>query len=153
MLYQKIAKWSLWVFPLGALFIISGGTCPSLKGTILGVDLKYFGALFYVLLFIITSLCGVVQLFGNYEYENRAYKGLSALCAIGIGAEVIFVGFMVINDTYCVKCLASGLLLLLLFIITSCISNIRLRSILICVFVGALLTAATFHGEVMGMCQ
>ncbi|MDP3098842.1 MAG: thioredoxin domain-containing protein, partial [Syntrophales bacterium] len=75
------------------------GACSYLKGDILGIDLKYLGIFYMVIVLLL------------------AWSRKPVLCllllAFGAGGEIYLIGYQVYNDVYCSYCLAFGATILL----------------------------------------
>ncbi|MDI6615426.1 MAG: thioredoxin domain-containing protein [Syntrophaceae bacterium] len=86
-----------------AAYSLCTESCTYLRGSMLGLDLKYLG-MFYM---------GFVLAAGGF--------GKNTLCAIllsvGLGGEVFLLGFQVMNGVYCPYCLAFAAVVLVLFAI------------------------------------
>lgn len=86
-----------------AAYSICSESCAYLRGSMLGLDLKYLG-MFYM---------GSVLAVGGF--------GKNAACAIllslGLGGEVFLLGFQVMNGVYCPYCLAFAAVAIALFAI------------------------------------
>ncbi len=84
-------------------YTICSDACLYVRGSILGLDMKYAGLLFMaVLLILLLMKKDVLSL---------------ALLSLGVGAEIFLVSFQIRNTTYCPYCLAFGALLLVMFAI------------------------------------
>ncbi len=95
------------------VFYISCATsCAYLKGSILGVDLKYLGLIY---LGAVVLLC-------------LARRGLLLLLLLsfGIGSEVFLVGYQVHSGVYCPYCLGFGTVIVLMFAVNFDKEKIRL---------------------------
>ena len=83
--------------------------CSYLQGTFLGVDLRWVGVAFMVVLLL------------SNIFVWKAFKPASithlrtVLLSAGVGVEFFLVGFQVINDTYCQFCLAFSVCIFVLF--------------------------------------
>jgi hypothetical protein len=82
--------------------------CASIKGTFLGIDLKYAGIMFMAMLLVTAFLTG--RSLGNHINSFRTFMISSA-----VGAEFILIRFQVVNDIYCQYCLAFGACVFILF--------------------------------------
>jgi thiol:disulfide interchange protein DsbA len=84
-----------------AAYSLCSESCAYLRGSMLGLDLKYLG-MFYM---------GSVLASGGF--------GKNAACAIllslGLGGEVFLLGFQVMNGVYCPYCLAFAAVVIVLF--------------------------------------
>lgn len=84
-------------------YSVCGGSCSYLKGSILGLDLKYAGAIFMIAVIALSLL-------------KRGLLLLMLLSA-GLGVEAFLVAFQVKNGVYCPFCLSFGAILVLLFLL------------------------------------
>lgn len=84
-------------------YIVCEDSCRFLKGSILGVDLKYLGLVFL----------GVVLLF-NFLKKDAL---LLMLLSFGIGGEMFLFGYQVATAVYCPFCLSFGAILILMFVV------------------------------------
>jgi thiol:disulfide interchange protein DsbA len=93
--------------PLAGLAVIvfynfCGSTCTFLKGGFFGVDLKYLGLAYPVLLLLLVLL-----------EQDLLYI---AMISLGVGMEINLVAFQVENGTYCPYCLIFAAILVFLFL-------------------------------------
>ena len=102
---------SLMAITLVALYSLCGDSCTYLQGTLLGLDLRWAGIAFMVIVMAASFL-------------KRDVLLLTVLAA-GVGAEVYLVGFQVYNSIYCPYCLLFGAILLLLFIVNFRMVKVR----------------------------
>ena len=79
------------------------GSCSNLKGSILGMDLKYLGILYMVAILILAL-------------TRQTLLGLLAL-AFGSGGEIFLIGYQVRSGVYCPYCLAFAAVVILAFFI------------------------------------
>jgi len=114
MKWETIRKWiniAVPVIGIGLLIFygVCDTSCSSLRGTLLGIDLKIVGILF------------MVVFLGTLPFDGRPalaapLEGLRTMMLAGaMGGEMLLVRFQIVNDTYCPFCLAFGLCLLTLF--------------------------------------
>ena len=86
-----------------AAYSLCSESCTYLRGSMLGLDLKYWGMLYM----------GAILAAGGF--------GKNAVCAIllslGLGGEVFLLGFQVMNGVYCPYCLAFAAVAIALFAI------------------------------------
>jgi thiol:disulfide interchange protein DsbA len=129
---RKIINIALPLAGLGLIVFYSfcGSSCTFLKGDLLGVDLKYLGAAYALLLPALVLL-------------KREASHLAAL-SLGIGTEINLVAFQVKNGTYCPYCLAFAAILVFLFIFNWRRSRLPLMSI--CAAIGFFLCLVFFRG-------
>jgi len=78
-------------------------TCSYLQGDLFGIDLKYIGMAYMVVL-VVLSLC-------------RLSDAIRILLATGIGVEIFLVLFQWREDVFCPFCLAFGLIVVLLYLL------------------------------------
>jgi len=78
-------------------------SCMYLRGTMLGLDLKYLGMLYM----------GSVLTAGGLGKN----AGCAILLSLGLGGEVFLLGFQVMNGVYCPYCLAFAAVAIALFVI------------------------------------
>jgi len=93
--------------------------CSSLKGTFLGIDLKYTGVMFMAMLLATAFLTG--RSYGNHINSLRTFMISSA-----IGAEFILIRFQVVNDVYCQYCLVFATCVFALFAVNFMSMNKKL---------------------------
>ncbi|HOF05763.1 MAG TPA: hypothetical protein PK175_09250 [Syntrophales bacterium] len=111
---EALRKWMNLVIPvigIGLLIFyeVCDTSCSSLRGTLLGIDLKIVGVLFMAV--FLGTLPG-----GSRPALARQMEHLRTMMLSGaMGGEVLLVRFQIVNDTYCPFCLAFGLCLLTLF--------------------------------------
>ncbi len=102
---RKIANIMLPLAGLGVVgfYSVCGSTCTFLKGGFFGIDLKYLGIAYTLLLLLLALL----------ELDAPHLAALS----LGVGMEINLVAFQVRNEAYCPYCLtfAAILVVLLLF--------------------------------------
>jgi thiol-disulfide isomerase/thioredoxin len=107
------------------------GTCSYISGDLFGLDLRYFGLAFMVLI-VILSLVKTDLLF--------------IILSAGVGMEIYLVGFQIWFNTFCPYCLAFGGMLLVLFLIN--IRKTKIEEALLSASVGLVLFAFFFNGSV-----
>ncbi|MDQ1278589.1 MAG: hypothetical protein QG555_1632 [Thermodesulfobacteriota bacterium] len=83
-------------------------SCSALRGTFLGVDLKYVGILFMAALLAL-NLPPVAR------YAVPVSNLRTMMLAGALGGEILLVRFQIVYDTFCPFCLAFGLCVLILF--------------------------------------
>lgn len=85
-------------------------SCSSLRGTFLGIDLKYVGHFFMAVLLVLVafSFSPTLRTPVNYLW--------TMMLSGALGGEIILIRFQIVNDTFCPFCLAFGVCLLVLFI-------------------------------------
>jgi len=83
-------------------------SCSYLKGSFLGIDLKWVGVIYMVILFL-----------GAFVYKDSLSSLIGHLRTIqisaAVGAEFFLIGFQNVNDTYCNVCLAFSVCIFILF--------------------------------------
>jgi uncharacterized membrane protein len=135
-----------WIFPVLSLITIIVGqicskSCMFIHGDILGFDLEVFGIVFYSML-ILSFL-----IYKKMLSKDWVIKTITAAVAAGVGAEIIFVKFMIQNNTYCTKCLVSGFFLLTMFLIM--VRRIKPWVVVLLILFGAVFASFTFSGSVV----
>jgi hypothetical protein len=135
----------LWIFPAFALITLIVGkictdTCMFLQGSLLGLDLEVLGIAFYAALL-------VAVIFYTHLYHKKWFiKAIAAIVSIGVGAEYIFIQFQVQNSIYCAKCIISGVLFLVMFLLL--IPHINKWAAILLILCGVIFTSYTFSGSV-----
>ncbi len=115
-------------------------SCSSLKGTLLGIDLKIIGIIFMASLLIIN----LVSVFRNVTLIGHLR---TIMLSVGIGGEVILIWFQVMHNTYCPFCLAFGMCILILFAVNFIKMN---RSLAFVSFLAGLgVFALFFNGSIL----
>ena len=101
---RKIINIALPLAGLGVIIFYNfcGTTCTFLKGDLFGVDLKYLGIAYALVLPALVLL-------------KRTTSYLAVL-SLGIGTEINLVAFQVRNGTYCPYCLTFAAILVFLFL-------------------------------------
>lgn len=79
------------------------GSCSNLKGSVLGIDLKYLGILYMIAILVLVL-------------TRQTLLGLLAL-AFGSGGEIFLIGYQVRSGVYCPYCLIFAAVVLLAFFI------------------------------------
>ena len=97
---------------LVVFYIYCATSCVYLKGSILGLDIKYLG-LIYLGAVILLCLTGQGML-------------LPLLLSFGIGGEVFLVGYQVKSGVYCPYCLGFAVIIVLMFAVNFDRARIRL---------------------------
>ena len=108
------------------------GTCSYISGDLFGLDLRYFGLAFMVLIIILSLV----------KTDLILIMTLSA----GVGVEIYLVGFQIWFNTFCPYCLAFGGMLLVLFLIN--IRKTQIKEAILSASVGLVLFAFFFNGSV-----
>ncbi len=108
-------------------------SCSYLRGDILGLDLKYTGIVFMVIVIVLSLL--------------KKDGLLLPLLSMGIGAEVILVAFQVRNDVYCPFCLTFGAILVLLFLLNVQFRRKQIMIMVLFVVLGFLAFLIFFKGS------
>ena len=131
---RKIVNIALPLAGLGVVVFYNfcGSTCTFLKGGFFGIDLKYLGLVYPVLLVLLVLL--------KQDLPHLA------LLSLGVGMEINLVAFQVRNETYCPYCLIFGAILVFLFLFNSRRSKLPLMGI--GVALGFLLCLLFFKGAV-----
>jgi hypothetical protein len=83
-------------------------SCLYLKGTFLGIDLKWVGVIYMIVLFASTfSLRGsLARLAGHFR---------TVLISAAVGVEFFLIGWQIVKDIYCPFCLAFSACIFILF--------------------------------------
>jgi thiol:disulfide interchange protein DsbA len=102
---------SLAAIVIVVLYSVCGDSCAYLRGTLLGLDLRWAGIAFMTAVMIVSFL--------------KKDLPLLFMLAAGVGAEVYLVCFQVYHDIYCPYCLLFGAILLLLFIVNFRATKVR----------------------------
>jgi thiol:disulfide interchange protein DsbA len=102
---------SLMAIILVVLYSVCGDSCTYLRGTLLGVDLRWAGVAFMAAVMIVSFL--------------KKDIFLLVLLAAGVGAEIYLVGFQIYHGVYCPYCLLFGAILILLFIVNFRMPRVR----------------------------
>jgi hypothetical protein len=83
-------------------------SCSYFKGSFLGIDLKWVGVTYMVILFL-----------GAFAFQNSASPFVGHLRTIlisaAVGVEFFLIGFQVVKDAYCPFCLAFSACIFVLF--------------------------------------
>jgi hypothetical protein len=116
-----------------ALYSICGGTCSYLKGAIFGIDLKYAGILYMIVLIALNIL--------KWDFVVL----LSVSMALGI--EAYLVGFQISYWTFCPFCLAFGIIIIGQFILNFKWS--KKWYMFACIIIGLLFFVFLFKGSVL----
>lgn len=94
-------------------------SCTYLKGSFFGIDLKWLGTIYMVVLFLST-----------FTFKNLAVSVVGRLRTIlisaAVGVEIFLIGFQAVKDTYCPFCLAFSACVFVLFGINVKYMNKRL---------------------------
>jgi len=134
-----------WIFPALALLALVIGQicqekCAVLRGDILGLDLNIAGIFLYSLLLVSTVF------YLKFYPRDWFMKAIAAVVSAGMGAEIILVKFQIQNNTYCPKCLISGVFFLAMFFVVA--PNLKKWVVILLIVLGALFTSVTFNGAV-----
>jgi len=113
-------------------YTVCDQSCAYLKGSILSLDLKYFGILFMGLVIFMTFL------------KTRSLLLFLLSCAVGV--EIYLMGFQVKTGVYCPYCLAFGVAVVSLFLINFDYSK-KFQAIAFVLF-GLLVFSFLFEGSV-----
>ena len=117
-------------FAVIVFYNFCGSSCTFLKGGFLGIDLKYLGPAYVLLLLALVLL-----------KQDMLHI---ATISVGVGMEINLVAFQVRNGTYCPYCLTFGAILVFLFLFNSRRSKLPLMGI--GVALGFLLCLLFFKG-------
>jgi thiol-disulfide isomerase/thioredoxin len=114
-----------------ATYNLCSESCTYLRGSMLGLDLKYLGIIYM----------GTILATGGF--------GKNTLCAIllsvGLGGEVFLLGFQVMNGVYCPYCLAFAAVVLVLFAIH--LERIRPSTAILFAVIGLSVFLCLFSGS------
>jgi hypothetical protein len=113
-------------------YTVCDQSCAYFKGSILSLDLKYFGILFMGLVIFMTFL------------KTRSLLLFLLSCAVGV--EIYLVGFQVKTGVYCPYCLAFGVTIFSLFLLNFDSSK-KIHAIIFTIF-GLLVFSLLFEGSV-----
>lgn len=112
---------------------ICGGTCSYLKGALFGIDLKYAG-FFYMIVLITLSI---------FKWDLLVLFSVS----IALGVEAYLIGFQISYRTFCPFCLAFGIIAIGQFILNFNWS--KKWYMICCISIGFLLFVFFFKGSVI----
>ena len=120
---------------IGAMvfYSVCGGSCSYLKGSILGLDLKYAGVIFMIVIIVLSLL--------------KRGLFLLVLLSAGLGVEAFLFAFQVRNGVYCPFCLSFGAILVLQFLLN--IDFRRTWVMALFMVLGFLSFAVLFKGSVI----
>jgi uncharacterized membrane protein len=113
-------------------------SCSYLKGTFLGIDLKYVGIAYMMLLFAGNFFFG--DLFKRYVNPVRTF-----MISAAVGGEFFLIGWQIVKNLYCPFCLAFSACVFILFVVnfTSMDKKLMVASII----AGLLGFAMIFEGQ------
>jgi hypothetical protein len=114
-------------------YSICGGTCSYLKGAIFGVDLKYAG-FFYMIVLIALNV---------FKSDLFVLPSVS----IALGVELYLIGFQFVYWTFCPFCLAFGIIAIGQFILN--FNWLKKWYMIFCIIIGFLLFVFFFKGSVI----
>lgn len=83
-------------------------SCSYLKGSFLGIDLKWVGVIYMGILFFSAFIVG-----GAYTLLIAHTRTI--LIAAAVGVEFFLIGFQIVKDTYCPFCIAFSVCVFILF--------------------------------------
>jgi uncharacterized membrane protein len=112
---------------------ICGGTCSYLKGAIFGIDLKYAGILYMIVLIALNLL--------KWDFLVLLFV------SIALGIEAYLIGFQISYRTFCPFCFAFGIIVISQFIV-----NFRWSKkwyMVSCIIIGLLFFVFFFKGSVI----
>jgi hypothetical protein len=114
-------------------------SCTYLKGSLVGIDLKWLGITYMVVLFL-----------SAFYFKGSAASTMghtrTILISAAAGVEFFLIGFQVAKDTYCPFCLAFSACIFILFLINFTSMNKRLM--IASVVAGLLGFILFFEGQV-----
>lgn len=112
-------------------YILCGDSCRYLKGSIWGVDLKYLGPFFLLLVLLL-----------NFLKKDTLCL---TLLSIGLGGEIFLIGYQVASAIYCPFCLAFGIVLILMFAVN--FDKTKIPLIVLSTFLGLIFFFFSFSGS------
>ena len=121
---------SLMAIILVFVYSLCGDSCAYLQGSLLGLDLRWAGIAFMI---IVTAA----------SFLRQDLLLLSFLAA-GVGAEIYLIGFQIYHDIYCPYCLLFAAILLLLFIVN--FRSVKVRWMALGLLGGFLIFLIFFEG-------
>lgn len=83
-------------------------SCSYLKGSFLGIDLKWVGVIYMAVLFLSAFVRGESSV-------SLVAHGRTILISAAVGVEIFLIGWQVVKDTYCPFCLAFSACVFVLF--------------------------------------
>jgi hypothetical protein len=83
-------------------------SCSYLKGSFLGIDLKWVGVIYMAMLFLGAFV-------GGGSSATLFTHARTILISAAVGVEFFLIGFQVVKDTYCPFCLAFSACIVVLF--------------------------------------
>lgn len=83
-------------------------SCSYLKGSFLGIDLKWVGVIYMAILFLSSFV-------GGWSPVNLVGHMRTTLISAAVGVEFFLIGFQIVRDTYCPFCLAFSVCIFILF--------------------------------------
>ena len=83
-------------------------SCSYLKGSFLGIDLKWVGVIYMGILFLSAFV-------GGGPSATLVTHVRTILISAAVGVEFFLIGFQVVKDTYCPFCLAFSVCIFVLF--------------------------------------
>lgn len=112
-------------------YILCGDSCRYLKGSIWGVDLKYLGLIFLLLVLLLSFL--------------KKDTLCLTLLSIGLGGEIFLIGYQAASAVYCPFCLAFGIVLILMFAVN--FDKTKIPLIVLSTFLGLIFFFFSFSGS------
>ena len=83
-------------------------SCSYLRGSFLGIDLKWVGVIYMGILFLSAFV-------GGWPSTPLVGHMRTILISAAVGVEFFLIGFQVVKDTYCPFCLAFSVCIFILF--------------------------------------
>jgi len=83
-------------------------SCLYLKGTFMGIDLKWAGIIYMIVLL-------ASMFFVRRSFDRMAAHFRTILISAAVGVEFFLIGWQIANNTYCPFCLAFGACIFILF--------------------------------------
>jgi len=114
-------------------------SCLYLKGTFMGIDLKWVGIIYMIVLFASTfSVRG--------SFDKMAVHFRTILISAAVGVEFFLIGWQIVKNTYCPFCLAFSACVFILFGINFTSMNKKLM--VVSILVALLGFTLFFEGQV-----
>ncbi|MCX5810323.1 MAG: hypothetical protein NTX36_13315 [Proteobacteria bacterium] len=83
-------------------------SCLYLKGTFMGIDLKWVGITYMIILF-----ASAFSVRGSFDQMAAHFRTI--LISAAVGVEFFLIGWQIANNTYCLFCLAFSACIFILF--------------------------------------
>jgi protein-disulfide isomerase len=105
--------------------------CLYLKGSIWGIDLKYIGLIFLLLILLLNLL--------------KKDTLCLILLSLGLGGEIFLIGFQAVNAVYCPFCLSFDVVLIAMFVLN--FDKTKITLILLSLLLGLIFVFFSFSGS------